>query len=58
MAQHCNLTFTSFPPWSTDLFIEEQDSDLLSSDDDEVPFARHGPTVETDPAHLALQRDF
>jgi len=63
VAQHyfdsaSNLTFTSFPPWSTDLFIEEQDSDLLSSDDDEVPFARHGPTFETDPAHLALQRDF
>lgn len=44
--------------YKTDLFIEEYDSDLLSSDDDEVPFARHGPIVEPDLANLASQRDF
>ena len=57
-ARECGWTNSSDSNYSTNLFIEEQDSDLLSSDDDEVPFARHGPTVETDPAHLALQHDF
>lgn len=34
---------------SAELFAEELDSDLLSSDDDEITFAQHGSIVEPDP---------
>ena len=40
------------------LFVEELESDLLPSDKDEVPFARHGPVVEPDLEDLVVQRDF
>lgn len=38
--------------------MEEWESDLLSNDDDEVPFARHGPIINPDPEDVAAQRDF
>lgn len=43
---------------SSDLFVEELESDLLPSEEEEVPFARHGPVVEPDLEVLATQRDF
>lgn len=43
---------------SADLLEEEMDSDLLSRDEDEVPFARHGPLVVPDTEDIASQRDF
>lgn len=43
---------------SEDLFAKELESHLLSSEDDEVLFARHGPVVEPDLEDVALQRDF
>lgn len=43
---------------SADFFEEELASDLVSSDDDEIPFARHGPAVNPDPEEAALHRDF
>ena len=41
--------------FSVDLFSEEQESDLLSSEDDEIPFARHGPIVDLDQEEIAIQ---
>lgn len=43
---------------SDDLFEEELELDLLSSEDDEVPIARHGPIVEPNPEDVAVQRGF
>ena len=43
---------------SSDLSVEELEFDLLPSEEDEVPFARHGPVVEPDFEDLATQRDF
>lgn len=43
---------------SDDLFEEELESDLLSSDDDEISFALHGPVVVPDLDEIAIQRDF
>lgn len=40
------------------LFEEELEPDLLSSEEDEVPFARHGPIVEPDLEEIAIQRGF
>ena len=40
------------------MFAKELESDLLPSDEDEVPFARHGPVVEPDLEDLMVQRDF
>ena len=44
--------------FSVDLFAKEQESDLLSSEGDEVPFARHDPLVHPDPKEITIQRDF
>ncbi|KAL0011589.1 hypothetical protein SO802_006697 [Lithocarpus litseifolius] len=41
-----------------DLFEEELEPDLLSNEDDEVPFARHKPIVEPNPEDVAAQRGF
>ena len=38
---------------SSDLFAEELELDLLPREEDEVPFARHGPLVEPDLEDLA-----
>lgn len=43
---------------SVGLLEEELEPDLLSSEDDEVPFTRHGPIVEPDPKDIAIQRGF
>ena len=43
---------------SDDLLEEELGSDLLSSNEDEIPFARHGPIVVPDPEEVSIQRDF
>lgn len=43
---------------SDDLFEEELKSDLISTDKDEIPFARHGPVVVPDPEEVTIQRDF
>ena len=44
--------------FSIDLFEEEMEPDLLSSDEDEVPFARHGPLVIPDAEDVASQREY
>ena len=40
------------------MFAEELESNLLPSDEDEVPFARYGLMVELDLDDLVVQRDF
>ena len=40
------------------MISEEIESDLQSYDEDEVPFARHGPVLEADFEEVAIQRDF
>ena len=37
---------------------KELESDLVSSDSDEIPFARHGPVVYPDPEDVVAQCDF
>ncbi|XP_075653219.1 uncharacterized protein LOC142623662 [Castanea sativa] len=44
--------------FNIDLFSEKQESDLLSSEDNETPFARHGPLVDPDHEEIAIQRNF
>nr|POE57138.1 hypothetical protein CFP56_34102 [Quercus suber] len=44
--------------FSVDLFPEEHELDLLSSEDSETPFARHGPTVDPNLEEIAIQRNF
>ena len=51
-------TDSSDSNFSIDLFEEEMEPDLLSSDEDEVPFARHGPLVILDAKDVASQREF
>ena len=41
-----------------DPFADEVDSDFQSSEEDEVPFARHGPLVKADTEELCMQREF
>lgn len=43
---------------SSDLFAEEMEQDILPSEEEEVPFARHGPVIEPDLEDLSAQRDF
>lgn len=43
---------------NSDLLDEELESDLLPSDEDEVPFARHGPVVELDSEDVVAQKEF
>ena len=38
--------------------IEESKSDSLGSEDDEAPFARHGPVLEADHENVDMQREF
>lgn len=40
------------------LFADEVESDYRSSDEDENPFARHGPVLVPDPEEITIQRDF
>ena len=40
------------------LFADEVDSDFQSSEEDEVPFARHGPLLEADTEELSMHREF
>ena len=44
--------------FSNDLFAHEVESELQTSDEKELPFARHGPVLEADPEELSNQRDF
>lgn len=57
-AREYGWTDSSDSDFSDDLYAEEQQSDLLSSKDDEVPFARHGPLVHPDPEEVAIQSNF
>ena len=57
-AREYGWTYSSDSNISAELFAEELESDLLSSDDDEIPFARHCPIVEPGPKEIAIQRDF
>ena len=41
-----------------DLFADEVESELQTSDEEELPFARHGPVLEADLEELSNQRDF
>ena len=43
---------------SSGLFIEESDSDSLVSEDDEAPFARHGPVLDADHENVDMQCEF
>ena len=43
---------------SDDPLADEVDSDFQSSEEDEVPFARHGPLLEADTEELSMQREF
>lgn len=43
---------------NSDLLDKELESDLLPSDEDEVPFARHGPVVEPDSEDVVAQKEF
>nr|POE49717.1 hypothetical protein CFP56_31169 [Quercus suber] len=51
-------TDNSDSDFSADLFVEEQESNLLSSEDSETPFARHGPIVDPDPKEIVIQHNF
>ena len=43
---------------SVDLFADEVESNLHSSDDEEIPFARHGLVIEPDHEEVTIQQDF
>ena len=43
---------------SDDPFANEVDFDFQSSEEDKVPFARHGPLLEADIEELCMQREF
>ena len=43
---------------SSSPFIEESKSDSLGSEDDEAPFARHGPVLKADYENVDMQRGF
>lgn len=43
---------------SAELFAKEVESEYRSNEEDEVPFARHGPIVEANLEELANQREF
>ena len=44
--------------FSNDLFADEVESKLQTSDEEELPFARHGPVLEANLEELSNQRDF
>ena len=43
---------------NADLFVDEVKFDLYSSDDEEIPFAWHGPVIEPNHKEVTIQRDF
>ena len=43
---------------NANLFTDEVDSDLCSSDDEEIPFARHGLVIEPNHKEVTIQQDF
>ena len=43
---------------STSPFVEESDSASQASEDEETPFARHGPVLEAGFENIDMQRDF
>lgn len=43
---------------SGERFADEVESVGQSSEDGEVPFARHGPIIEADTEEISVQRDF
>ena len=57
-AREYGWTDSSDTNYNLDMASEERESDLLSSDSDEIPFARHGPIVYPDPEDVATQCDF
>nr|POE48964.1 uncharacterized protein CFP56_49428 [Quercus suber] len=57
-AREYGWTESSDSDVSDDLHEEELASDLLSTDEDEAPFARHGPVVVPNPEEVSIQRDF
>ena len=57
-AREYGWTDSSDTNYNLDMASEELESDLLSSDSDEIPFARHGPVVYPDPEDVATQCDF
>ena len=40
------------------MVTDEVESDLYSSDDEDIPFARHGPVIEPNHKEVTIQRDF
>lgn len=57
-AREYGWTDSSDSNFSIDLFEDELDSDRIPSDEDEVPFARHGPLVIPEAEDIASQREF
>ena len=51
-------TESSESSFSNDLFADEVELELQTSNEEELPFARHGPILEADPEELSNQRDF
>ena len=44
--------------YSVDLATEEMESDLILSDEEETPFARHGPHIRLDANDVVVQKAF
>lgn len=57
-AREFGWTDSNDSDFSIDPFAEDQESDWLSSEEEEVPFARHGPLVHPNPEEIEIQRDF
>ena len=57
-AREYGWTDSSDSDISDDLLEEELGLDLLSTNEDEIPFAKHGPIVVPDPEEVSIQRDF
>lgn len=51
-------TDSSDSNFSDDKFEEELEPDLLSNEEDEVPFARHRPIVEPNFKEISIHRGF
>lgn len=43
---------------STDPFVDDSDFSSQSIEDDEAPFARHGPIIEANSDDVNMQREF
>ena len=57
-AREYGWTDSSDSDFSANLFVEEQEFNLLSCEDSETPFARHGPIGDPDPEEIAIQRNY